>query len=105
MGSRFSIGCSTAGTPSDKLARGRPTERRHRPGVYRLRTKAHLTQKQLAERIGTTASVISRLESADYEGHSLSMLQRISAALNRRIEVRFVPLRTTRTHAKHKATA
>ena len=64
--------------------------------IYVLRTKAQLTQKQLAKMIGTTASVICRLEDADYEGHSLPMLQRISAALNRRVEVRFVPLRPTR---------
>ena len=64
--------------------------------IYALRTKAHLTQKQLAELVGTTASVICRLEDAGYEGHSLPMLQRISAALNRRVEVRFVPLRPAR---------
>ena len=39
----------------------------------------------------TTASVICRLEDADYEGHSLAMLNRIAAALNRRVEIRFVP--------------
>ena len=60
--------------------------------IYVLRTKAGLTQKQLAKMIGTTASVICRLEDADYEGHSLPMLQRISAALNRRLEVHFVPI-------------
>jgi len=41
--------------------------------------------------IGTTASVICRLEDTDYEGHSLAMLNRIAAALNRRVEIRFVP--------------
>jgi ribosome-binding protein aMBF1 (putative translation factor) len=60
--------------------------------IYALRTKAKLTQRQLAKMIGTTASVISRLEDADYEGHSLPMLQRISAAFNRRVEVHFVPI-------------
>jgi hypothetical protein len=35
--------------------------------------------------------VISRLEDADYEGHSLSMLQRIAAALGQCIEIRFLP--------------
>ncbi|HEY2956033.1 MAG TPA: XRE family transcriptional regulator [Candidatus Eisenbacteria bacterium] len=60
--------------------------------IYALRTKAKLTQRQLAGMIGTTASVISRLEDADYEGHSLPMLQRISAALHRRVEVRFIPI-------------
>ena len=64
--------------------------------IYELRTKAGLTQKQLAKLVGTTASVICRLEDADYQGHSLPMLQRISAALNRRVVVRFVPLRPKR---------
>jgi len=74
--------------------------------IYDLRTKAGLTQKQLAELVGTAHSVISRLEDADYGGHSLRMLQRISAALNRRVEVRFVPIvRSRRVSARHKATA
>ncbi len=30
-----------------------------------------LTQAQLAERVGTTQSVISDLEDAEYEGHSI----------------------------------
>lgn len=59
--------------------------------IYELRTRAGLTQKELADLVGTTASVICRLEDADYEGHSLSMLRRIAAALNRRVEIRFVP--------------
>ena len=58
--------------------------------IHDVRTKAKLTQKQLAEVVGTTQSVIARLEDADYEGHSLSMLQRIAAAVNKRLEVRFV---------------
>jgi ribosome-binding protein aMBF1 (putative translation factor) len=61
--------------------------------IYELRRKAGLTQAQLAKMIGTTASVISRLEDADYEGHSLAMLRRIAAALNKRVEIRFVPVR------------
>jgi DNA-binding XRE family transcriptional regulator len=59
--------------------------------VYDLRERAGLTQRQLAELVGTTPSVISRLEDADYGGHSLSMLRRIAAALNKRVEIRFVP--------------
>src|SRR5258708_25633935 len=61
--------------------------------IYCLRTKANLTQAQLAKRIGTTASVICRREDADYKGHSLALLRRIGVALNQRVEVRFVPLR------------
>jgi len=59
--------------------------------IVALRTQAGLTQRQLAKLVGTTASVICRLEDADYEGHSLAMLNRIAAALNRRVEIRFVP--------------
>lgn len=61
--------------------------------IFALRKKAGLTQAQLAKMIGTTASVISRLEDADYEGHSLAMLGRIAAALDKRVEIRFVPVR------------
>src|SRR5919108_480122 len=60
--------------------------------IYALRTKAGLTQRQLAKLVGTSASAICRLEDADYEGHSLAMLRRIAAALNKRVEIRFVSL-------------
>jgi DNA-binding XRE family transcriptional regulator len=63
--------------------------------IYKLRVKAKLSQRELAALVGTSTSVISRLEDADYEGHSLTMLRRIATALNRRIEVRFLPLRST----------
>jgi ribosome-binding protein aMBF1 (putative translation factor) len=58
--------------------------------IYDARTKAGLTQRGLAELIDTKQSVIARLEDADYEGHSLSMLQRIGEALGQRLEMRFV---------------
>lgn len=59
--------------------------------IYQLRTKAGISQAELARRVGTTQSVISRLEDADYDGHSLAMLNRIAAAMKQRIEIRFVP--------------
>jgi ribosome-binding protein aMBF1 (putative translation factor) len=59
--------------------------------IYQLRTEAGLSQRELAARVGTTASVISRLEDADYEGHSMAMLRRIASAVGQRVEVRFVP--------------
>jgi DNA-binding XRE family transcriptional regulator len=59
--------------------------------IAALRTEAGLSQRQLAKLIGTTASVICRLEDADYAGHSLAMLNRIATALNRRVEIRFIP--------------
>jgi DNA-binding XRE family transcriptional regulator len=61
--------------------------------IFGLRTKAGLTQAQLGKLIGTTASVVCRLEDADYEGHSLAMLRRVAAAMNQRVEIRFVPIR------------
>ena len=59
--------------------------------IYAMRVQAGLTQRQLAKKVGTTPSVISRLEDADYEGHSLAMLRRIAEALGKRVEIRFVP--------------
>lgn len=61
--------------------------------IYELRTKANLSQRQLAKLVGITASVIGELEDGDYQGHSLSMLRRIAAALHRRVEIRVVALR------------
>ncbi len=66
--------------------------------VYDLRTDAALTQKELAKLVGTTPSVISRLEDADYDGHSMAMLRRIAAALGKRLEIRFVTLKRPTNH-------
>ena len=60
--------------------------------IYDARSNAGLTQKQVADLVGTTQPVIARLEDADYEGHSLTMLQRIAAALNQRISISFAPI-------------
>lgn len=58
--------------------------------IYDLRKEAGISQSQLAEMIGTTQSVISRLEDVDYEGHSFSMLEKITRALNRRVRIEAV---------------
>ena len=50
--------------------------------LYQLRTQLGLSQRALAKKSGTSASVICKLENADYEGDSLAMLRRIAAALN-----------------------
>ncbi len=52
--------------------------------IYGLRTKAGLSQRELAKRVGTSASAICRLEDADCEGHSLLLLKRIADALDRK---------------------
>ena len=58
--------------------------------IYDMRIQAGLTQRQLAKKVGTTASAICRLEDADYEGHSLAVLRRVAGALGKRVEIRFV---------------
>jgi ribosome-binding protein aMBF1 (putative translation factor) len=59
--------------------------------IYEARTDAGLSQRELANLVGTKQPVIARLEDADYEGHSLSMLTRIAAALKQRLIVRLAP--------------
>lgn len=60
--------------------------------IIDLRREAGLTQKQLADKIGTTQSVVSRLEDAEYDGHSLSMLNRIAVSLGKQLNVAIEPL-------------
>src|SRR5580704_3177180 len=47
--------------------------------VREMREDAGLTQTELAKKVGTTQSVIARLEGAEYTGHSLTVLERIAA--------------------------
>ena len=49
--------------------------------IIELRKRQNLTQKQLAERIGTSQPAIARLESGSYENLSLSFLRRVADAL------------------------
>lgn len=58
--------------------------------IYDLRKEANLTQEELADMVGTTGSVISRLESADYDGHSVKMLQRVASALGKKVTINIV---------------
>jgi ribosome-binding protein aMBF1 (putative translation factor) len=59
--------------------------------IYDVRKQAGLTQRQLADLVGTTRSVNARLEDADYDGHSLSMLARIASALGQKLEIKMLP--------------
>ena len=58
--------------------------------IHEARTTANLTQQELADLIHSKQPVVARLEDADYEGHSLSMLDRIATALGKRVEISFV---------------
>lgn len=61
--------------------------------IYALRSRLGWTQAELAARAGTSISAISRMESADYDGHSMNTFLKVMAALNRRVEFRTSPLR------------
>lgn len=59
--------------------------------LVEMRLGAGLTQAQLAKRIGTTASAISRYENAEYDRYELRTLQKIAAACGVRVELNFQP--------------
>jgi ribosome-binding protein aMBF1 (putative translation factor) len=56
--------------------------------VREMRENAGLTQSELARKVGTTQSVIARLEDAQYSGQSLTMLERIAAACGVALKLR-----------------
>jgi len=66
--------------------------------AYELRTKARLSQAELARRIGMGRSAIADLEDDDFDGNALGLLQRIAGALNKTVEIRVVP-RKAKRHA------
>ncbi|MBI2119403.1 MAG: helix-turn-helix transcriptional regulator [Elusimicrobia bacterium] len=45
-----------------------------------MRQRSRMSQKELAERIGTTQSVVSRMESSNYVDYRVSTLKRIADA-------------------------
>jgi ribosome-binding protein aMBF1 (putative translation factor) len=57
--------------------------------IYDLRTGAGLSQRELAERMGTTQSVISRLEEGGGARNRLDTLARVATALDRHLVVSF----------------
>lgn len=59
--------------------------------IAALRQQAGLSQKDMAKLLKTSQQHISRMESPDYEGHSLSMLRRVAKALHAHVRVIFEP--------------
>ena len=59
--------------------------------IIKVRTKAHMTQAELAEKIGTKAPAISRLESPGYGRASVAVLKKVAHALNCELKIKFVP--------------
>lgn len=59
--------------------------------IINLRERAGLTQKDLAGLVGTKQSNIARLESADYTGYTWKTLEKVTKALNAKLEIKIVP--------------
>ena len=57
--------------------------------IAQLRHQARLTQEELAQRIHTTKSAISRYESNNYQGYSVSLLQKIAPACGADLRISF----------------
>lgn len=57
--------------------------------VIRLRKESYMTQKELAEKAGTSQPAIARLESGEYKNVSLSFLRKIGKALGAIPEIHF----------------
>lgn len=57
--------------------------------IYDLRTEANLSQRELAERMGTTQSVISRLEEGGGARNRIDTLARVATALDRHLILSF----------------
>jgi DNA-binding XRE family transcriptional regulator len=61
--------------------------------ILNARREAGLTQAEVAERMGTKAPAVARLESALVSGKhspSIETLKKYAAAMGKRVEVRFV---------------
>ncbi len=54
-----------------------------------LREQREMTQAQLAEKLGTKQTVISRIESANYSAWNIGTLKRLARAFNVRLHVSF----------------
>ena len=57
--------------------------------IYDLHTEAGLSQRELAARMGTTQSVISRMEEGGGARNRIDTLARVATALNRHLVVSF----------------
>ncbi|MDD5559594.1 helix-turn-helix transcriptional regulator [Candidatus Methylomirabilis sp.] len=62
--------------------------------MLKARSRAGLTQDAVAERMGTTKSAVSRLESAGKHAPSLATLKRYAKAVGCELQVRLVPQKT-----------
>jgi len=79
------VGRTRAANAPERL---RPIDAGPGQRIRQARLSRGLSQKQLADRVGTTQSVIARLEDAQYTGQSLRMLERIATACGVNLKLR-----------------
>ena len=77
------------GTPSTETRAGVEQDLDLGQLIYDLRTEAGLSQRELAERMGTTQSVISRLEEGGGARNRIDTLARVAKALDRHLVLSF----------------
>jgi ribosome-binding protein aMBF1 (putative translation factor) len=97
----------------DRIYRGKPdriaglkrTRRELALGrkIRELREARGLSQAQLAKALGTQPPAISRIEGADYDGHSLRILRKIADFFGQNLVVSFEPKHTTGTAGRRSA--
>jgi ribosome-binding protein aMBF1 (putative translation factor) len=77
----------------DRIAERDQTHREMALGmkIQAIREAQGMTQKDLADKIGTQPSAISRIEDADYDRHSISVLQKVADALDMLLLIDFAP--------------
>src|SRR5207247_4662573 len=61
--------------------------------IRELREARGLSQAKLAKALGTRGPAISRIEDADYDGHSLRILRKIADYFEQHLVVSFEPKR------------
>ena len=59
--------------------------------IAKARKSAGLTQKQLADQIGTTRQTVCRLENASNRSYTLQMLYKIAGAMGMELDIQFRP--------------
>lgn len=59
--------------------------------IIKARSTQNITQEELAKKIGTKGSGISRVESPGYGKVSLAMLRKIADGLNCKLEIKLIP--------------
>ncbi len=64
--------------------------------VIKARCRAHMTQAELAKKIGTKAPAIPRLESPVYGKVTMTMLKKVANALGCKLQIKLVPFGKSR---------